>query len=372
MTAQDLAKFRTDVFTPTPPGIDYESDAELYAAMVDFLMTHVDLPSPTYYSICALFALATWRAENATVATYLNLLAPHGSGKSTLQALMKWLCAKSIHSGGATKGAIIRIVDGTNATLLLDEADNWLQMKDYDNPVMAILNAGYQRGIYALMCEPNAEKKYEVVAKDVFGFKIISGRNPLVDPLQSRCITIPMRKTLKTFPKLDVSTAMQLRGHLQRYGEKHTEPLESDVVNKIEEPRLREILEPLFSCAPTETVKEDLLAFAIEEQKRRQESEHTSTEAEVARVVVHLSKGLTELSIRAVTNAFNEPRTLREQWKAAGVARILQRLGFNSRHTRNGNMIQLKPDLLAYLKTRYNITDETEPTQPTEQSKLEA
>ena len=56
LTVQDLAKFRTGVFTPTPPAIDYESDGELYAAMVDFLMTHVDLPSPTYFSICALFA----------------------------------------------------------------------------------------------------------------------------------------------------------------------------------------------------------------------------------------------------------------------------------------------------------------------------
>ena len=310
--------------------------------------------------------------KNATVATYLNLLAPHGSGKSTLQALMKWLCAKSIHSAGATKGEVIRLVDGTNATLLLDEADNWLQMKDWDNPIMAVLNAGYQRGIYALMCEPNAEKKYEVVAKDVFGFKIISGRNPLVDPLASRCITIPMRKTSRTFPKLDLSVALQLRGQLRRYGETHLEPLESDIINKIEEPRLREIMEPLFACTPSDIVRTDLLTFATEEQQRRQESEVASVEAEIARVVIHNSKGLTELSIRAVTNAFNEPRTLKEQWKGAGVARILQRLGFHSRHTRNGNTIQLKPDLLAYLKTRYNITDEEPANQVTEQSKLGA
>ena len=111
---------------------------------------------------------------------------------------MKWLCAKSIHSGGATKGAIIRIVDKADATLLLDEADNRLQMKDYDNPVMAILNAGYKkRDLSRFNCEPTL-KKYEVVTKDVFGFKIIS--NAFTSkPLQSRCITIPMRKTLKLF-----------------------------------------------------------------------------------------------------------------------------------------------------------------------------
>lgn len=367
LTTRNITKM-DHVFTPTPPSQDYESDSDLYTALVEFLMSHVELPAPAYYSICALFALATWRVEHATVATYLNLLAPHGSGKSTLQGLMRWLCARSIHSAGATKGAIVRIVDGTNATLMLDETDAWLQQKDWDNPIMAILNAGYQRGICALMCEPDSKKQYKVVAKDVFGFKIISGRNPLVDPLASRCITISMRKTSRTFPKLDLSVASQLRGQLRHYGETHTDPLESEVVNRIEEPRLREIMQPLFACAPTETVKEDLLQFAWEEQQRRQESEVASVEAEIARAVIQLGQGLGELSVRAVTNAFNELRTLKEQWKNVAVSRILQRLGFHTKHTRSGSVIQLKPDLIDYLIARYG--KDAEPTPATEQSKL--
>lgn len=366
LTTQSLKK---DVFTPTPESQDYGSDEELFTEVVTFLRTYVDLPSPEYYSICALFALATWRVQQATVAPYLFLLAPQGSGKSTLQSCMKWLTYKSVHSAGATRGAIVRVVDGTSATLLLDETDSWLQTKDFDNPIMAILNAGYQRGMVALMCEAHG-KTFVAVAKDPFGFKILSGRNPLSGPLESRCIPIRIRKSSRQFPKLNPEAAYLLRSRLARYSETHTTPLlDTEYVTQLTEPRLREIMEPLFACAPTSQVKAELLAFAKEEEQRRQDTEDASIEAEVAQVVVELITPVTTLdgshdpvpktlAVKVVTNELNVERSEKEEIKSAYVGVVLRRLGFYPRHTMKGNVVLIKPDLIEYLKQRYCKSNE--------------
>lgn len=106
--------------------------------------------------------------------------------------------------------------------------------------------------------------------------------------------------------------------------------------------------------------------FAIEEQNRRRESELTGADAEIARIVIKFAelksedgKTASELGIRTVTDEFNISRLDKEKWKNVAVGRMLDRLGFQRRHTRAGNIITLKPDLIEYLKARYGKDEDT-------------
>lgn len=361
LTVQVLASLREGAFTPTPKeGEDYGSDLDLFNTVVLFLKKYVQLVAEIYYLIGALFALASWRVEKAENASYLYLIAPHGSGKSTLLKILAWLCKNSIHSEGATRGAIIRACDSKNATLLLDETDTWLSPSDHDNPLSGVLNAGYQRRVVGgvLLCEYNQEsKKYETRILDSFGFKALSGRNPLNDVLASRCIRFPMRKTSQVFPKLDLNEAWLLRARLVRYGQLHQDPLRDEFINQIQEPRLREVFEPLLACAPSDAVRSDVIKFAFEEQARLRETERTGDEAEIARKVIafcQVPNPPTEITVRAITDSLNaEITNPNEQYDNRYVGRILKRLTFESKHTKKGSSILLKPDLIDYLKERY-------------------
>jgi hypothetical protein len=361
LTVQDLAKFKDGPFMPTPhEGAEYGDDAALFDLLVNFFRKYSECPAEIIYTILAAFSVATWRVAHANNATYLDILAPQGSGKSKLLELLQWTCRNAIHSEGATKGALIRICDKTEATMLLDEAENWLDLRDFDNPLAAVLNSGYRRRAAGgvLICEPKGEGgKYQTVILDSFGFKAIASRNPLNDVLASRCIVIRMRKSTRKFPALDLNEAWDLRRKLVRYGEAHAEPLEHPSKDEIDEPRIAEVFEPLLAVAPSDEDRRRLLAFANEEVQQRKQEELASDEGQIARATVQLNNentGIATLLIRDITDRLNmEITNLTEQFDRRTVARILRRLGFKIEHTRNGNAVIIKADLISYLAERY-------------------
>lgn len=361
LTVQDLAKYRDGPFMPTPKeGSAYGTDEQLYDELKAFVKTYSELPSEIHYSILCCFALASWRVHQAQTATYLNLLAPHGSGKSTVLEMLLWLCNKTVDSEGATRGAIIRACDGSNATLLLDEADQWLDARDFDNPLAAVLNAGYRRKVAGgvMICEPSGDKKgYQVVVLDSFGFKAIGGRNPLNDVLGSRCLTIRMRKSFRQFPKMDLEAAWKLRRKLVRYAETHMENLEDAAAQRIQEPRLREIMEPLLTVAPNDQVKAELVEFANEEKKRRDLAEQTSDEAQITCAVIQILKEDSSrgtIRLKEITERLNlDVSNPQEQFSTRTVGIILRRLGFETEHTKLGAAVTIKLDLIQYLTERY-------------------
>ena len=361
LTVEEIRKAKDSVFMPTPnEGLEYNSETELFNQVRAFIVEHVELPADVYHDVSALFVLATWRVKQARNATYLNLLASHGNGKSTLCEILRLLCFKSIHSEGATRGAIIRVSNGNECTLILDESDNWLNPRDFDNPLEAVINAGYRRrflGGGVLICEPNKDKKYEPVQLDSFGFKVIAGRNPLNAVLGSRCITIRMRKSNRKFPKIDEMEAWNLRKQLYTYQLRHEEkPLEHDSVNRIADGRLREIFEPLLAAAPTETIREHLITFANEEYERRRKEELSSDEATIARAVLEIAdkEPRSTITIKEISDAVNYQVTNpKEQISRKYVGVLLKRHGFISEHGRDGNSIRVDKGHLEYLRERY-------------------
>jgi len=359
------ADIEDSIFSPTPTEpLEYGSDEELWSEIVEFTKTNVELPEDVNYDVTTAFVHATWRVEQANNATYLNVLAPQGSGKSRLLEVLNWLCRMSIHSEGATRSAIVRASNGTNATLLLDEADNWLDDRDFDNQIMAVLNGGYRRRVFGggtLLTENTGKNQFEVKALDSFGFKVIAGRNPLGPTLGSRCIPIRIRKSTKLFPvHIDYEKAWTLRRKLLAYSERHKdEPLECrEVDDKIKDGRVREIFEPLVAAAPNQQIRNILLDHGVRVYGEKQNEEQTGDDAEVAAAIKNLDVGEATVSIIAVVKYLNESVTdPTEQWTNRKVGRIARRIGYNITHGRHGNMIQLDEKITHYLTERYSLKE---------------
>jgi hypothetical protein len=67
-----------------------------------------------------------------------------GSGKSTLLECVENLTPRPVLAGSITPSSIFRVTEATNATLLIDEADNIVN-KNSNPDLLAILNSGHRR-----------------------------------------------------------------------------------------------------------------------------------------------------------------------------------------------------------------------------------
>jgi len=354
-----------DPSMPTP----YENENQLFLDVREFIKTYVELPEDVYYDVAALFALATWRVNSFDSATYLNLLAPMNSGKSRFLDVMQLLCRRSVFAGsGITKGALIRLTDGREPTLLLDETDNWLSSWDVDNPMGAALNAGYARTLMggSISCELDPEGNYVAKLRRTFGFKIFAGRDPLATTLASRCIIITIRKTKKTYPKVDMVRGYQLREQLFQYCQNHhgddpdIERLTDPDTAKISDNRIGQVFEPLLIVAPKEEIKKAMLQLAEETVERVREEELDQDEANIARAIIRLSVNK-DLTIKSLTDTINlNILNPKEQYNYRTVGKITSRLGFDTKHTRQGARINLKPSRLEYIKSRYGEEEPVE------------
>jgi energy-coupling factor transporter ATP-binding protein EcfA2 len=376
---RDMQANKKAIITPDPlTSKPCTNPTELFDEVKAFVKMNVELQDDVHYDVLGLFIMATWLTDRMQTATYINVLAPHGSGKSTLIQVLQYLTRRSVNTDVATKGVITRIAE-QEPTLLLDECDNWLNSRDFDNPLAAVLNGGYKRKVLgggALVCEPSADGTYTPVRRETFGFKVIAGRNPLNDVMRSRTIKILMRRSLKKFSDLDVNVAWTLRQKLlgyrelvlsQNIGEGHFTLAPEDRA-RIPEPRMAEVFGPLVMVAPNSQVKERILNLAAEEYKQVQQEELTSVEARIALTILSAAKSNPDAKRIPISNIVGmvnyNASNPHEELNPRYISILLKRLGFNTLHTRSGSVLDLKPDLLDYLRTRYPVEPEELPTLP--------
>lgn len=144
----------------------------------------------------------------------------------------------------------IHAVNGSHATLVLDEAEAYINPEDKfggDKELMACINAGVQRGFPALLCNQNNEP----VLLDAFGYKIIASRKDIFETIADRSIQIILPKSIKRYPKLTEKDAREIRAKLAQYRIdclSRKQPLRFQVVTK--HVRLPDVLEPLFAITP--------------------------------------------------------------------------------------------------------------------------
>lgn len=120
----------------------------------------------------------------------LNISSPERQcGKSTLRELIHELVPRPLNVMNASESALFRKISSSLPTLLIDEADTFLRNR---GELTGILNSGYKQDGNILR---QGGKNYEeTIEFSTWSPKCIAGIGRLLDTLESRCLTIRLKR----------------------------------------------------------------------------------------------------------------------------------------------------------------------------------
>jgi hypothetical protein len=364
----------------------YETEDALFEDTCNFLKTGVIFAEPETYTIVTAWILLTWRIEDTNVAPYLYVTAPKGHGKTRLLEVIQQVARRPLVASYASRAGAIRAIDGTNATLLLDEAEHYVNPHErQSSDLAAILNAGYRRGARAIMVADTIEtlpdgthrSVKKPVALDTFSAKVIASRRDIFDTLEDRSVQIIMPKHGRNLGPIDEKYAEALRGRLAQYRLdclERKQPLRA-TLPETGDARLSEILEPLYAVTPWQYRSAYDTIIGREKKLRLDRIQETYEFAVLEAFDSVALEGIPDgelILTETVVDAYNmkhasKPTTTRS------IGRTLARLGFKGdsemitvlghRTTRKG--YRLKRALLDRLKTEYAMSESTESTEST-------
>ena len=330
--------FVDEIAPKVPEPQPYGSELELFDEIAGFLRKHVLFSDDELYTAVSAWAMLSWRIEDTNVGPYLYVTAPRGHGKTVLLETLNQIVRRPLITSYATRAGVMRVINGTSATLLFDEAEYYLNPHgQHQNELPAVLNSGYRRGAYCIIIDEAVEegpdgKKRTVrkpVAIDCFGLKVIVSRKEIFDTLEDRSIQIIMPKASKKMPRVDPAEALSLRSKLAQY---RKDTLGKPLIYDFEAPeaRLAEILEPLVAITPSERIQA-FTNIMQREQYLRLERLRESYEFRILEALTETVEDREgeswEIPAEEITDAYNrhhgdKPTT------SKSVGRVMLRLGF--------------------------------------------
>lgn len=171
-----------------------------------------------------------FRAAQAT--PYQNVhSAEKESGKTRLLEVLELLVATPWLTGRVSAAALVREIDSTHPTLLLDESDAAFgRDKEYAEALREVLNMGQRRGGKATLCVGQGTN---ITTKrfDVFCPKAIAGIGRLPDTVAGRSVPIRLKRkasneTVERFRQREVGPlADELREHIAAWATENAERL---------------------------------------------------------------------------------------------------------------------------------------------------
>ena len=153
----------------------------------------------------ALWTLHTYAFQLRNVTTYVGIASPEKRcGKTTLLTVLSEMVNRPVVAANISSPAFFRVIEETRPTLLIDEADTFLQGND---ELRGILNSGYSRKTACVLRvnnqvskmerrngdeEPNRES--QLVRFSCWCPKVMAAIGRLPDTLADRCIVITMQR----------------------------------------------------------------------------------------------------------------------------------------------------------------------------------
>jgi hypothetical protein len=282
------------VLLPSEPKI-YRSETELVSEIQQFIHRYVDFQT-AFETVATYYVLLTWLYDAFNELPYLRLRGDYGSGKTRALLILGSLCYKGFFASGAsTVSPIFHTLDAFRGTLIFDEAD--FCFSDERAEVVKILNNGNVRGLPVLRTMMNRQREFNPQAFQVFGPKIVATRGSYEDKgLESRFIIAEMgsrelREDIPiNLPEAFKDEARELRNKLLLY-RFHRRPeveLDESLVDPKLEPRVNQILLPLLSIAPDESLRTELRSVAIEAQRGIVAERGLLAEAQVLEIMAEL------------------------------------------------------------------------------------
>jgi hypothetical protein len=345
---------------------EYGDTERLFNEIKDFFMEHLDVRNELLYDVYAAYVLMTWRVEDFRVVPYQMFLGPLASGKTRGLECFSFLGYRALSSVTMSAASIFRTLEAWHCTLLLDETEVYGRESMVE--VLALLNAGYRRGQYAIRIERLEGEVPQIAMFDTFGPKVLAGTEELAATLQSRTILTTMSKNVRHVRLfIDEQKAQELRNKLLMYrfrnlGQKSEFDV-STLNGYFSNSRVIELFVSLLEVAPTQEVRDRLVQCMRMITQTRLDEEQASIEARVFDAVLRCEARVEngKLSTQAITEAFNESLPEKDQGTSRFIGRKVAALGFEKcrvgSHGQAGFFWDVQ--LIERLKARYGTPSKT-------------
>lgn len=317
---------------------------------------------PYQETAIALWIIKTWCMPAFKVAPILVITAmTKSAGKSQLLNLIGYLCKTPVLTSNITAAALFRYIEEYKPTILIDEADTFLNKNE---DLRGIVNAGFEKNGCIIRCtgQDDVPTKY-----NVFCPKAIAGIGRLSDTIQSRAIVInmhpkPTNVEKANLRKADESEFDELKHWLELWADQNLTALakhEPKMPDRLSD-RQKDCWEALLTIA-------DLLGKEVAEQARNAAIEICQTNVDEPHI--------NELMLLDVRKVFDERKverlptselinTLSEDDEAAWkylnrggkitprqLAQILKQFGISSKQIRFGQQTKKGYDIADFQKS---------------------
>src|SRR5436189_2834207 len=150
-------------FTQIEPWPEPVNGSALLDALAQVIKRFVVLPQWAAETL-ALWTVHTYAFHLRDVSTYIGVESPEKRcGKTTLLGVLSELVSRPIVAANISSPACFRVIEETQPTLLIDEADTFLRGND---ELRGILNSGYSRETaYVIRVQSERAKVQNVKAK---------------------------------------------------------------------------------------------------------------------------------------------------------------------------------------------------------------
>ncbi len=235
--------------------------ADLLDEIVAIIQRYIQLPSESSAMIIALWITQTYCFQSFQYFGYLAIRsATPRCGKSQLLRVVSKMCVDTPPITTAPTPAVL--YRNSRAVVILDEIDQLRnQDKDSHGAVLAVLNAGFERGNVIQRVDKSGGGSFEVKEFDVYGGKAIAGIEQLADTLSDRTFSIELKRVKSRMPRLRLhlmeSTFQEIRDRLTQWMAEHEDALretygslpdESPMLASFDD-RFQDIAEPLVVLA---------------------------------------------------------------------------------------------------------------------------
>lgn len=163
----------------------------------ELFRTYVDLPDERLYKFLPLWTIGTYFFPLFNSYPYVYVGGIRESGKTKLLTLCHCLAFNSIFSGNMTTPCIYRLIQNGRCSLFIDETEV-LSSRYRARAFRNILLNGYKTGQLTYRNRQTSEGRYVPESYEVYGPKMLANIEGLESVLESRCITIIMRRSLSS------------------------------------------------------------------------------------------------------------------------------------------------------------------------------
>jgi len=157
--------------------------------------TYMQFTDERHYDFVAIWTIGTYFYPIFEAYPMLFFNALKGSGKTKVLTLIGSMAFNSLNALNVTSSSLFRMIEGTKATILIDEIEHITKKETSD--LRALLLGGYKKGQFVPRTEEMKKKgvkTYGVPLYDIYSPKALANISGIEDILEDRCISIILEK----------------------------------------------------------------------------------------------------------------------------------------------------------------------------------